>query len=190
MTEVDDSALLHGRPYDPAKARAYYLRTRHLKGRRAGRAAVAAVGGGQAPGVTSAAQRRNAARRKELAAQKEALNKRLDRLREVLDQLVKEAKKRSGVPDKPDKSPSDPKETTSKKTRKSDAKPLTAKEKRDKAEAARKERAKESHGPNLNTEVRQLEAQVKDIRGKIAKALEDARAKSANSHSKTASKGR
>lgn len=34
MKLPDGTTLMHGkRPYDPAKARAYYLRTRHLKGR-------------------------------------------------------------------------------------------------------------------------------------------------------------
>lgn len=35
MKLSDGTILMHGkRPYDPAKARAYYLRTRHLKGRK------------------------------------------------------------------------------------------------------------------------------------------------------------
>ena len=34
MKLADGTIIMHGkRPYDPAKARAYYLRTRHLKGR-------------------------------------------------------------------------------------------------------------------------------------------------------------
>lgn len=35
MQLPDGTTLMHGKqPYDPAKARAYYLRTRHLKGRK------------------------------------------------------------------------------------------------------------------------------------------------------------
>lgn len=40
MKLPDGTILMHGkRPYDPAKARAYYLRTRQLKGRKKGIAA-------------------------------------------------------------------------------------------------------------------------------------------------------
>lgn len=38
MKLPDGTVLMHGkRPYDPAKARAYYLRTRQLKGRKKGK---------------------------------------------------------------------------------------------------------------------------------------------------------
>lgn len=182
--DIDDSALLHGRYYDPAKARAYYLRTRQLKGRRAG-GAVTPVGRARSGQGTSAHIRPS--RRAELKAQKAALEKRLDRLREVLAERVKAAKRRSGIEVKPE-----PKTTTKEpaaKQRDKNSKPLTEKQKRDKREAAKKQYEKEQ-GTNLSQEVQQLQAQVRDIRAQIETAIKDARRKSAHSQSVTASKGR
>lgn len=182
---TDDSALLHGRYYDPAKARAYYLRTRQLKGRKVGRA-VTPVGRARSGQGTSAQIRPS--RRAELKAQKAALEKRLDRLREVLAERVKAAKKRSGIEVKPEPKTAAEK-TTAKKQQDKNSKPLTAKQKRDKREAAKKQYEKEQ-STNLSQEVQQLQSQIKDIRAQIETAIKDARQKSAHSQSVTASKGR
>lgn len=182
---VDDSALLHGGVYDPAKAHAYYLRTRRLRGRRSS-GAVTPIGRARSGQGASAHIRPS--RRAELQAQKAALEKRLDRLREVLAERVKAAKARSGIKTKPEPKTAAEK-TADKKQRDKNAKPLTEKQKRDKREAAKKQYEKEK-GTNLSQEVQQLQAQVKDIRAQIETAIKDARQKSAHSQSVTASKGR
>ena len=182
---VDDSALLsHARVYDPAKARAYYLRTRHLKGRRPAGSTPPSGGRPQSGGGTSAHIR--ASRRAELQAQKAALEKRLDRLREVLAEKVKAAKLRSGIKETPKKDPKEAADTNSKNKK---GKPLTAKQKADKRKASKEQYEKEK-GTTLSQDVQQLQDQIKDIRAKIESAIKDARQKSARSQSQTASKGR
>jgi hypothetical protein len=132
-----------------------------------------------------------ASRRKELEAQRAALDERLDRLKAVLRDLVTAAKKRSGVEDaKPDKKESPATKAAGKKDRdKSSDKPLSEKQKREKREASREQYQKEK-GTSLSTEVQELEAQVKDIRAKIEKAIADARQKSSQPKSQTAPPGR
>lgn len=185
MSEFDDSALLHAeRPYDPAKARAYYLRTRKLKGRQSGATTVQPASKPQGTQSPQPSQRRSpsgskasTSKRSELAEQKAALEKRLDRLREVLASLVDAAKKRSGVETKSSK------DTTSPET-KSPNKPLTAKQKREKADAAR-----EAYEPDttVSQEVKQLQEQVQDVMSQIKAAAADAqRQRSSQSKPQTA----
>lgn len=199
MSSPDDSALLHAKYYDPAKARAYYLRTRQLKGRGGPSVSGGQVGQSRSrAGVVAVRGASNEARRNELAAQKAALNKRLDRLKKVLEELVNAAKARSGVKDKSD-SDTDPKETAAKNESKKKGTPLTAKQKREKADKARKEYEK-TKGSGPSQDIAVLQAQVQDIRAKIETAIKQAREKSAagaqevatsaQSKPKTASKGR
>jgi hypothetical protein len=174
---IDDSALIHGGVYDPVKARAYYLRTRELKGRRPTTATASSPGrGGRRPATAPGKPNRSKTngRQEELRAQKAALEKRLDRLREVLRELVDAAKKRSGVEDKSD-SPAEKAEKN--KSAKKDS-PLTQKEKREKAKKAAEEYEKE-HSSGLSNDVAELKRQVQDIRAKIESALQDAREKAA-----------
>lgn len=187
--EFDDSILLHyAEGYDPVKAREYYLRTRKLKGRRSGGSDVPPArkpSGGQSP---SNSQRRSssgskkpskpsASRRKELLAQKAALEKRLDRLRDVLAQLVDAAKKRSGVETKERENKNSPESSTP-------DKPLTKAEKREKAKAAREAYEPE---PTVNQEVKQLQEQIRSVLDQIKAAAADAqRQRSSQSKTKTA----
>lgn len=180
---IDDSALFHG-TYDPAKAREYYLRTRKLKGRKPGTIKApdpSTTGRRPAPATTFAPGKPNRSntksRRAELEAQKVALEKRLDRLKEVLRKLVEEAKSRSGA-DKPESDSKDkaPETQTDKADRNADekSKKLTSKQKSEKAEAAKE--AYEKENPNsLSQDVEVLALQVKDIQAKIQKAVADAR---------------
>lgn len=179
---VDDSALFHG-TYDPVKAREYYLRTRKLKGR---------VQGSQAPTPSKQPARRETTtpaprarkagistskqRRKELKAKKAELEKRLDRLREVLRQKVKDAKQlnSSAQPTKKTSSTeSSSKSTTSSRSEKRDRKPETATQKRERAKKA-KEAYEKEHPNTLSQDIEILQEQIKDIRAKIQKAAEGA----------------
>lgn len=118
------------------------------------------------------------------------LEKRLDRLRDILAQKVKAAKARSGVkPETADKSAT-PDNKAAKNEASKDTK-LTTQQKKDKAAKAREEYQKENGGDtSLSSEVAQLQRQIADIRAKIQAAVQDAREKSAPSNSKTASNGR
>lgn len=175
---VDDSALLtHSRVYDPVKARQYYLRTRQLKGRQAG-----AV---QLPG------HHPSARQQEIAAQRAALEKRLNRLKSVLAEKVAAAKGRSGVT-----LPPDPRQTSTEQAKEKSAQneaskadtPLTAQQKREKAAQA-KEAYQKAH-PSPQQELVQLQRQIVDIRAQIKAAVEVARTQADQSTHQTASKGR
>ncbi len=178
---IDDSALFHG-TYDPVKARAYYLKNRHLKGRT--KLAEAATGLAR-PATKAVAkvvgQKPNRAntksRRAELKAQKAALEKRLDHLRDVLKKKVAEAKKTA-------------KKTSSKKDTKADApetqadkadrnrgekgKRLTAAQKAHKAKQA-KEAYEKEHPNTLSDDIDILREQIKDIKAKIEKVMADAK---------------
>ena len=126
-------------------------------------------------------------RRKELEEQRAALEKRLERLREVLADLVDAAKKRSGVETK---KATDTKSSESKEKSKTPDKPLTEKQKREKREAS-KEQYEEEKKMSLSTEVDELQGQVRDILSKIKEATAEAQKKSSpQSKPKTASNGR
>lgn len=183
MSVPDDSALCHAGVYDPAKARAYYLRTRNLKGRKAGGQDV--TGQPQAEAVKTT---KGSSRQQEIKAQKVALTKRLDKLRSILAELVDKAKSRSGVEDKPDKN-DPPSETAARNESNKKNTPLTASQKRQKTDKAREEYKKQG-GPSASKELEQLQRQIKDIRAKIDQAIKDARRKTDQSKNQTASKGR
>lgn len=184
---IDDSELFHG-TYDPQKAREYYLRTRKLKGRRPSTATITSPGKGgrrASSSLVKSGSKPNRvdtkSRQAELKAQKEALEKRLDRLREVLAELVDAAQKRSAGADK-NKDKKDKKDIAPEtKIDKADrnkaekaAKPLTSKQKADKAKQA-KEAYEKEHPNSLSTDVDILKSQVQDIQAKIQKAVADAR---------------
>lgn len=164
---IDDSALLHARSsYDPVKAREYYLRTRKLKGRRKGGSDDSI---GRRPAGSSPPGKKTS-NRAALVAEREALENRLERLKEVLREAVEAAKRRSGV------------EPTEAKTKKSSdketkEKPKTAAEKRKEAKEA-KERYEKEKKPGLPQELEALRDKIADIRDQIKEALEDARRKS------------
>lgn len=182
---IDDSSLLHySQGYDPVKARQYYLRTRQLKGRSPGQRDRVATGVVRS---TPSKGKKKSSRREEIQAQKAALEKRLDRLRDVLAELVEAAKTRSGVDTKSDKSEKKSSEKEPQKKRK-----LTAKEKREAAERSKEHREKNEKKQPPSKEIKELQAQIKDIRKQIKEALEDARKKKSRGTitSKTAPKGR
>lgn len=184
---IDDSALFHySKGYDPAKAREYYLRNRKLKGRPKGASkpsggndrstapkSSAIVGAGGKPN-----RAKTESRQAELRAQKERLEARLDRLREVLAQLVEAAKKRSGgdpnEKDDKDKAPETQVDKADRNKAEKKDKPETAAQKKERAKAA-KEAYEKEHPNTLSTDVDILQEQVADIQDKIKDALAAAR---------------
>jgi len=168
--------------YDPAKAREYYLRTRKLKGRKKG--AVEEATGRLSSGTpgsnkpTKPKLSTKAATEARVAAQKA----RIERLRKILDSLIKQAKARSGVKDEPS-SPSSSKDSKNSKDSAKDRKPLTAKQKREAAKRSAEAYAKEltkspsKKASEQHDEIVQLEEKIKAIRKQLKAAVEKDRQK-------------
>jgi chaperonin cofactor prefoldin len=205
IEKIDDSELFHyAVGYDPAKARAYYLANRKLKGRKKGQAKptssrVPARRPNSAPAVRAGGKPNRAytkSRQEELRAQKARLQKRLEHLRDVLEEKVAAAKRRSGgdpnkkQKDEKDKAPETKADKADRNKDEKSKKPLTAKQKADKAKKAKKEYEKE-HPTSLSEDVEILQEQVKDIQAKIQKAVADAQArrnKAGSNNSRSGSK--
>lgn len=148
--------------YDPAKRREYYLRTRKLKGRKAAaiRTSKSRPTAKPKPPTLTRAQRQ-AARRRKLEAEVNALKARLEKLRDALEELTKKAKARSGV--KPNSTA--PKKSTAKK--KTAKKQTTAQ----KAKAAKqsKEYYEKHKDEILADEIKSLKGKIKTIQERIEK---------------------
>ncbi len=182
---IDDSALFHG-TYDPAKARAYYLKNRRLKGRTKAAEAAEVVKGLARPAAVKSAvkvvgQKPNRAntksRRAELKAQRAALEKRLDHLRDVLKKKVAEAKKTASKTSSDKDAKAKAPETQADKAdrnRGEKSKKLTASQKSRKAKQA-KEAYEKEHPNTLSDDIEILREQIKDVRAKIDKAIADAK---------------
>jgi hypothetical protein len=104
-----------------------------------------------------------------------AIQKRLDRLKEVLAELVEQAKRRSGIEVDDDKSKKSTAETKPEK-----AKRKTAAEKKEDAKAAKERREKEQRlSPDqkvaaIQKEMAQVRDQIAEIRAKLAKPVRPA----------------
>lgn len=173
MKRVDEFLQHHlEHEYDPAKRREYYLRNRKLKGRKRG--LVEAPAGGRPAGRPQPPRKAAATKTAEIEARKVALEKKLERLREVLRELVEAAKARSGVEPKRDKEASAPEPTSSKKDSK-----LTAAQKRKKAAQAREDYEKEKQSApttkSLEADIAEVREQIAAARAKLKAALERSR---------------
>ena len=152
-------SLLHARDYDPVARREYYLKTRKLKGRRVG-AGKTAVARHPSSGTASVKRPSPTAkisakeRRKAIEARVAALQARLDKLKKVLEELVRQAKLRSGVETPKKDTPSDKPEK------------LTNKEKADAAERAKEFREK-NKDPSLSAQAKALESKIKSVQARI-----------------------
>jgi chromosome segregation ATPase len=148
--------------YDPAKRREYYLKTRKLKGRTAAaiRTSKSRPTAKPKPPTKTRAQRQ-AERRRKLEAEVNALKARLEKLRDALAELTKQAKARSGV--KPTSNA--PKKTTAKKTT---AKKQTSAQKA-KAAKQSKEYYEKHKDEILADEVKSLKGKIKTIQERIEK---------------------
>jgi polyhydroxyalkanoate synthesis regulator phasin len=172
----DDSGLLHGGTYDPQKAREYYLRTRQLKGRKGGGGS--APSGGKSNGPSPSVGSKKSTSNLNLVAKgrQAVLEKRLGQLKEKLAQLVAKAKGRSGVEKKTDA----PTKAADKGGSKAKGSDLSAKEKKEKAAKARAEYEKvkspaESDSDSATEQIEKLRGQIQDIQEQIKKAIQDAR---------------
>ena len=156
------SHLQHERaPYDPAKRREAYLRTRELKGRRRGSFQESSSGGSNFQNSSGDSQPKIS---NETKARVEALKKRLEKLATVLQQLVNEAKGRAGVsPEKPN--PSSP---TKSGTRESSSSDQTAAQKRDAAKRS-KDYYEKNKKPTANQETKDLEVKIQAVQAEIKK---------------------
>lgn len=161
---MDEGSLSHA--YDAAKRREYYLKNRHLKGRKHG------SGRATKPRVKSRAEIAKE-RHAHLQEQVAALKGRLEKLQAALKILVEQAKKRSGV--KPTQTPAAKKATASQ--QKTNAKPqkLTTAQKKAKAEAEKKVRREQAikdgtaTNGDLSEEVKSLNERIKSIQARIEK---------------------
>lgn len=178
-----EDVLRHATVYDPQKAREYYLRTRHLKGRRPAASQATnsraefekhATGNeGKYARPKSNAEMR-ASRRRQLEAEKAKLERRIEELKNALESLVRQAKRRAGISASEDaQKDSDPKEQADRNTRDKKDKPLTEKQKADKRKASKEQYEKEK-GMTLSREVEALRDQAIDIRAKLEAAIADA----------------
>lgn len=143
-------------PYDPVKRRERYLRSRELKGR-----------------TSTKIEEDRERRRRETEAKVEELRDRLSKLREILAQLVKEAKARSGV-EGDAKSSKKSSDNTSK---------MTEKEKSEAAKAS-KEYYEKNKDEILDEQVKSLNAKIDRVKQKIDDMREKLSVKSKSSSRK------
>lgn len=157
---------IQARDYDPAARRAYYLRTRQLKGRKVGSSKTAVA---RHPAPTSfspqkpkpATPKRAQQTRESVEARVAALKEKLATVQRILAELVAQAKLRSGVESqnlpKPINSP-----------------PSTPQQKAQAAKAAQdyyeknKEEILSDQAKALEGKIRSVEAKIKEMRAQLA----------------------
>lgn len=148
--------LSHADPnYDPRKRREYYLRTRQLKGRE--------PGAGRPPSAPSGRPNLNLSTEKERRERVEALQRKLDRLKEIYQELLAQSKGRAGI-ESPSKTPA--KKASSSKGGSSSTK-TTAKERREAAERSKEWR--EKHPKKKSQPEKSVEEKLASLRKAIAK---------------------
>lgn len=171
--DVKEFILAHAEvPYDPVKRREYYLKNRQLKGRQPGRGEVQpdtrTVGGRPTSGAVQPKKSPN----KTTAERVKALEVRLDRLREILDRLVKEAKTRSGAKEEP--KGSDKNSNSAGKGGSSKDSKLSAQEKREAAKRSKEYREKnkkpsdDQKAEEIQKKIKETLEKIKELRAQIA----------------------
>lgn len=188
LNEVIASCIKHyvEEGYDPAERRARYLRERQLMGRKPGLVKKNPTSSSKTfkkidaktPVKKPIPKKDPAQRRKEVEAKIEELKSRLARLRELLAELVQQAKVRSGVDEieTATKQPSGKAPSSSK---------LTEKQKADKAKA-QQEYYEKNKDKLLDQQVTTLGAQIQSV----AQKINDMRVKLATPTSRPAKKDR
>lgn len=161
--------------YDPAARREYYLRTRELKGRTTG-ISPSVTPRDRRPnrGLNDPAKEESQDSNKLTPTQKqvEELKARLAKLKAILEELVDEAQKRSGMA-KPSDVPAKP--DTEKAEVKAPAKKLTPKQEAEARARAAEAYAKEKNKPisevtkELKTKIADINAKIKAMRDKLSK---------------------
>lgn len=189
MKKFDPEAfvLAHARaPYDPVARRERYLRTRDLKGRQPNAGRTKGDRSTRVNPLPASEDSRNSRDGPSASVQARiaVLEKRLERLRDLLSQRVEAAKARSGVETKAQKE-SKTKTPTSSTSKSGGSSKLSAKQKREAAE-----RSKDYYEKNKNKsgqqELKELQTQIKEIRAQLRAAVENAR----NNNAETAANGR
>ena len=158
--EIVEELLTHA--YDPVKAHEYYLRTRKLKGRKPAAKQYYKVGASQTTKKTvakkAAPKKSSAQKRKELEAKAKELQARLDALRKILTELVRQAQSRSGLKPRASQSTKDS----------GGKKKMTTKQKADAAK-----RSKEYYEKNKTPQqkIKEIQAKIKTVMEKIQRAM-------------------
>lgn len=191
MLSPEQLELLHASPgYDPRKAHEYYMRVRKLKGRHSAiekvsksRPKGSAVVLGKASKKVATAKETSKQRREEVHARVEALKKRLDRLHDVLAQLVEQAKKRSGVNTKSSAAKSSPSTTVTTKHKTAQEKSSAAKSSKEYYDKHKKDNPS-SKTKDLETSIKQVEEKIRKIRAELKAAVEKAKQQSSKPKSK------
>lgn len=199
-----NSEIYHAmRAYDPAKAHEYYMRVRKLKGRISGsqddssggsqgrKAAVSTGSHPKAPLNSSSTQSLHA----QAEARVAALTQRLDHLKAVLAEMVKQAKARSGVVTPTKDSKSSTSSSTKSSGKSGSSTKSTAKEKRQahdyyekhKKDTPKKDPSTEAQIKALKDSIEEVQTKIRKIRADLKTSVQNARDQSTN---KTAPNGR
>lgn len=164
--DVQEFILAHADvPYDPVKRREYYLKNRKLKGRQAGKGEDKPLGRTVGTNAIQAPSKPKSNLHETNAERVKALQDRLEHLRGVLRQLVKEAKGRSGASDTQSKTT-----TSSGKGGSSKDSKLTAQEKREAAKRSKeyREKHKDPKAEEIQKKIQDALAKIKELRQQIA----------------------
>jgi hypothetical protein len=171
--------LTHGGDYSPEERRAYYLRTRKLKGRQPGKGS-----SGGAPKQTlrfstpTASKTRTVVTKNDASARQAAIVQKVGLLKKRLDilnkKLVEAREKASKKNDKKGAKSSDPK--SSSKSDSKDQKPLSAADKREKAKKEKERYEKEEKVKEPETE-EEILAEIQKVESNIRAVLSAARKK-------------
>ena len=175
----EEILLRHGElPYDPQKSREYYLRTRKLKGRQASSTPVptsrakgsATVAVKTIKNVVKPLRLTSKQRQESVNARVGSLRKRLDYLKNVLKDLLKEAE--SKEPAK--------KETTSNKRDSGKQRDQTVQQKREAAVRSKdfydkNKKTDDSSDKNVEADIEKVREKIRKIRAQLKDAIENAR---------------
>lgn len=173
MRLSNGETLIHaGRPYDPAKAHEYYLRTRKLKGRDAGQGFDPVKSGSAAP-RDKAVSATNSAQKQALAARISDLETKLRKLESKARKANAEAKKAAKEAAKPDsKADKSKKAREAKKYRKKNQQKIATKAKTAAGKSgggskSSSSSSKSSSGDDLKTKITKIKGQLAVAKSKL-----------------------
>lgn len=165
--------------YDAEKAHEYYLRTRKLKGRQpaAEEPTVAktttfkpSVQPKAAPKVAPAKQSPEQ-RRAAIAAQVEALRTKLAQLKEVLAQLVAQAKARAGVEPEPEPTAKEPRNTSDSPQKLTPEQRAEAAQRSKEWREANPDKAMDQDAAKLTRQIEAVEDKIQEMREKLSTVI-------------------
>lgn len=162
--------------YDPRKRREYYLRTRKLKGRKvgSGKTDIARHPSTKSAPVLkpirSVPKKTAEQRRQETEARVAALQERLDKLRKVLQELVAQAKARSGVEDTKSTPPQKQAPQTNQQKAEAAKRSQDYYEKNKDQILSDKEKTLQGQIKRVEERIREMRAELAKVRTRVAKA--------------------